>query len=646
MLICSILLFVLFRLGSGQEYHEYRFSEVAIKVPDDSGRRSIRHGWISVAHLFENDLVQASFCLEQRSIFVINDITYSNDGDADTVSVYLDGVPMGSFTGHSTSDWGKMWDQPMKAPINGRTGMLDPGKHDIVVKVDKSKDCHGIELWSMNVTVYIAVNTNDFWCDSNYKLAPRKWECLSDSDREGGTPAPPPSTTSPPTTTTTTIPSTTTEPPNHVAVSQRSFYSGCLDKKNINVAFTAQLLAGTTITLKQVNTDSSAPAAADTERNNLDAHFCDSDIFQIGDIDKDNKELASIYQGTTLKVNITDVKHPERVFPAKLLPFVTTDISLYFKMPPNIQMEKGSAYLLLGLFNLTKPAHIGLRYFDHTANAFTEFHFMTFTPQYQAMGWSIPSMADTPFLQNVFHLQFQTEANVIMFDFLKLQYSKRDERKLNTVIARKNHWKIRGLRYNDSTGMSVFVDGLLGAQDMEDVLLLYQVGSFKHYETVVRIHQNGMIYPYKTYPTNISDTERLRIDVSGFFVSPESNNSVVAPQSPVRSLYIDTSIDEVTMLYEDGSAFHFSVLVSPSSTQLQVVRYDSGRNIGQQSLVFTSTKVNKEYAAVDTLATPSVSKGVFENLEELSGQHSFTFTRYKQGGLFYANNHINVQFPK
>ncbi|XP_052818673.1 uncharacterized protein LOC128244676 [Mya arenaria] len=637
-LLCFVVI-VLEKFSLGQKSSEYQFSHIAMEIPEHMGRRTVRNKQLLVPHLYENDVIKASFCLEHKTTFEISNITYSNDGREDSVEVHLDGDLFGKFTSHGMSDWGKLWDVSQTTGTIGRTGMLDPGKHNITIKVVNSVDCHGIELWSMAISVYIPVDPSTFWCGTGHELRPKKWDCMSEEERQSAAAATLPSVTPNTQITTSTI---TTEPPNYVTVTQQSFTSDCLDKKNVHVLFTTHLLDGTSITAQQEASGSfSAPSTVETA---FAPRYCDSDLWQIGTIDENNAEFASIYQGKLLKINITNAFKPETLFPAKLLPFVTTDIMLHFTMPTEIKMEKGSAYFALGLFNLTKNVNIGLRYFDHSKSAFTDFHVMTFTPRYQVMGWNIHHLGESYIRENTFHLHFETEANMIMFDFLKLQYNKRDERKLNTVIAREGHLKVRGLRYADSKGMEIYVNGIKGADNMEEALLLYQTGVFSRYETVVRIHESGIIYPYKTYLVNISDAHRLLIDVSGFRVSHGSDPTVALPPQPVKSVHVDTVIDEIAITYYDGSVLYISVTVNAFATKLQIIRFDTGKEQRQHHLLFTSTKASSQYAAVNTISTPAMTKDILENLDELNGQFDFTFRR-RTDNLYYANNAINVHFP-
>lgn len=636
--VFEIALFIQFvTLTFSQHDTEFHFSKIAMQIPEHLGRRNYRLTWSLVPHLYEKDEVYISICLEKSTIIDIKNITYSNDGESETLVIEIDGLPFGSFETKGGGDWGRLWDQKRSSGFIGRSGMLPAGTHNITIRVNSTGDCYGVELWAFYIRLFTVVDHSSFWCNSGYRLSPRKWECLSNVEKRARL-------TNAAHTTSKIISTTTMLPPTHVNVTQNSFQSNCLDKKNVKIKFSTRNLVGTTISARHellpLTSSSALPQVTEKE-----PRFCDTDIWQIGEVDSDNKEFASIYPGKSLVVNISYVDHPEKVFPGKLLPFVTTDITINFVIPKYIKMERGSAFLALGLFNLTKPVDVGLRYFDHGVNAFSDIHILTFTPQYQVMGWSIPHLGDTGSQENTFHLHFQSEANVIMFDFLKLQYNKRDERKYNSLIARTSKYRVRGLRYADSNGMKVVVDSQQEGLNMEDVLFLYQLTEFGLYETVLRIHSNGMFFPYKTFPVNVNVAERMIIDVSGVFFAVENHQSGVSTPTAIRSLHIDTANDVLIVNYVDGSVLHLLLTVTLRETKLEVIKFQGPPNsTGSQDAVFISTHVNSDFAGVNTLVADGRAKNILDNLDGMSGHLNYLLKRTSSNTLYYANNIIEFTF--
>lgn len=626
-------------LIKGQHETEFHFSKVALQMPDQLGRRHYRLTWFLVPHLYEGDEIHVSICLEKSTIIDIQNITYSNDGASENVVVDIDGSPLGVFDTRDGGDWGRLWETRRSSGFVGRSGLLPAGKHNITIRVNGSGDCYGVEFWALYIRIFTVVDHASFWCSSGYKLSPKKWECLSDDERRALATRHAPTTTA--------LPTTTTSPPTYVTLTQHSFTSNCLDKKNVKIKFTARSLEGTTMSVRQEHIPLN-PVSSLGNIQEREPRFCDSDIWQIGEVDNDNKEFGSIYPGKTLVVNISFVDHPEKIFPGKLLPFVTTDITIHFVIPKDIKMERGSAFLALGLINLTKPVDVGLRYFDTSLNAFSDIHILHFTPQFQVMGWSIPHLSDNIGQENTIHLHFQSETNMIMFDFLKLQYSKRDERKFNSLISRTGKWRVRGLRYADSKGMKVMVDGQQESMDIEDVLLLYQVSEFGLYETVLRIHSNGMFFPYKTFPVNVNAAERMIIDVSGVYFSTVKHSSDVTAPTPIRSLHIDTTNDVIIVNYLDGSLLHLLLTATSLETKLQVIKFQAATDGKDQQvakdLTFISTHVNANHAGVNNLITSGRTFNVLDNLDSLSGHLQYKFERTSVNTLFYANNVFEITF--
>ena len=619
---------------------EFVFSKVALQIPEPLGRREHRQTWFLVPHLYEGDEIFVSICLAKSTIIDIQNITYSNDGASESITVDIDGSPLGSFDTLGDGDWGRLWEKRRSSGFVGRSGLLHAGQHNITIRVNSSADCYGVELWELYIRLFTAVDRASFWCDSGYKLSPRKWECLSGEEQRVAKTKN--AHTSPTTTTTTAL------PPNYVTLTQNSFKSNCLDKKNVKIKFSTRTLEGTTIAVRQEHLPLTAESSIINLQDNIEPRFCDSDIWQIGEVDGQNKEFASIYPGKTLELNISYVDHPEKIFPGKLLPFVTTDITIHFVIPKDIKMETGSAFLALGLINLTKPVDVGLRYFDNALNVYSDIHILQFTPQFHVMGWSIPHLSAANGHENTIHLHFHSEANMIKFDFLKLQYSKRDERKYNSLISRTGKWRVRGLRYADSKGMKVVVDNKHEGLDIEDVLLLYQLSDFGLYDTVLRIHSNGMFFPYKTFPVNVKAGERMIIDVAGVMFSTLKHPSDGTSSTPIRSLHIDTPNDVIIVNYLDGSILQLLLTATQLETKLTVMKFESPTNGKRpqtaKELTFLSTHVNSKNAGVNNIFSNGREKNILDNLDNLNGNFKYTFKRTSSDTLFYTNNVFEVNF--
>lgn len=70
-------------------------------------------------------------------------VTYSNDGGADDLTILIDGEKVGSMTTRSTGSGGFGWNSFASADVS--IGMLTAGSHTLTVTVDSS-DSYGVEL--------------------------------------------------------------------------------------------------------------------------------------------------------------------------------------------------------------------------------------------------------------------------------------------------------------------------------------------------------------------------------------------------------------------------------------------------------------------------------------------------------------------
>ena len=183
-LFCRIglSLFVLQGVLTNAFYNEtklqFYFSEIALSIPEE-GRKNFRSNDPSliVPHLYESDMVSVDFEIFTPMNMSIDNVTYSNDGGSDRVKVMLDGFEIGSFDTHSQSNWGEMWDYFYGSYEIGDWETVFPGLHTISFKVDHSKDCFGVELGTMYVTVDESVDVQTFWRNPGYKLTKTKQKC-------------------------------------------------------------------------------------------------------------------------------------------------------------------------------------------------------------------------------------------------------------------------------------------------------------------------------------------------------------------------------------------------------------------------------------------------------------------------------------
>ncbi|KAL4239839.1 hypothetical protein ACF0H5_000640 [Mactra antiquata] len=617
---------------------EFHFSKIALQMPEYLGRREVRHNWMIVPHLYQADKLRVNFCIQERTSVRINDIVYSNDGLPDKIEILLDGTLLGQFYTHTHSDWGNLWSNQSSSGLIGQTNMLAPGNHELTFHVANSGDCFGVELWSMQVSVFTAVDPSSFWCDSGYTLAERTNECGGPRihTEEMITPAK--------SVTTTTVP-----PSSYVTVQQFSKTTKCFDRRNVNILFSTDKLPGTEISVKQ-DAISTQATQFSIVRTPIDGKLCEQEIWQLGKMDENNNEFSSIYPGKYLTVNLTDDVNQEQKFPMKLLPFTTSDIIINFDMPQNVDMKEGSAYFALGLVNLTKPVNVGLRYYDHTIGDFSRTHFVTFTPKYHVFGWNIPNLGKTDNTKNIFHLHFESDTNVIMFDFLKLLYTKRDERKQKHTIARREYLKINGLRYETTVGMEINVDDTDIVKDLDDIIIMHQAGEFNRYKTVLRVSSAGIFYPYKTFYIPQQESDNAIVDVSGFHFGHSYNASYVTTPTKIRYVFIDTNNYVIKVIFEDQSVLHFRLIVTDDETMLKIISYSgvegNGRKIEAQNLIFTSTYVDNYYAAINTIKNEIREQEVMSTVETLSGGYNFTLKKTTASNLFYSNNVININFPK
>ena len=80
-----------------------------------------------------------------RCSFHILGLQYSNDGDSDTISIYLDNERFGEFITHSSSGGGHLWNVFENPGLIGNTQILDHGEHTLTIRVSAT-DQYGVEL--------------------------------------------------------------------------------------------------------------------------------------------------------------------------------------------------------------------------------------------------------------------------------------------------------------------------------------------------------------------------------------------------------------------------------------------------------------------------------------------------------------------
>ena len=621
------------------KYHFSRLAELLPKQPDRQNARSEVERTIAI-HLYEGDVIYIDLCTQGWTNFSFSNLTYSNDGASDNVSIHFDSRYLGHFTTHSFSNWGNYWDKFFGSGYLGNTGMVPPGKHVITIHVRSSGDCYGVEFGMLSLETKKLLNESMLWCGEkhaavNSQCLPRAGDKAKVVDK--AVISLPPSSTIP-------------EPPMYIEVRQLSYKSNCIDKQNVIIAFSGEELVGTNITVRQRDLSTLENGHMST-RTTSRGRECKSSLWQLGNIDANNSEFGNIYPAESYSVNISDFSDATPRFPAKLLPFLTKEITLRFEIPKDLNIKEGSAFFVLGLVNLTSNSRIGLQVNDPNTGLSSERVDLMFTPARQVMGWHLPYIRRSPAsTKSEIKIHIFSEANVIMFDFLKLDYSLREERKQNSLIARTTNMKVRGLRYVNSVGAAVIVDDRPPAYNVEDIVIYHK--QFSRYRVVLRIHFSGALYPYKSYNIRRQSDEQQMVDVSGFVFSsgvPALKDGEDTISNNISSIFISTATDLILINYSDGSVVKLKLTSSFEITQLTVVGFEARDNqisrSGIKSLYFLSTHVNDDIAAVNDIEVPGVKVPIISESLGLSGDFDYTISQRKPSSVFYANNLFNIQFP-
>ena len=182
--LCFLLLYsVLTNAYINETKVQFYFSEIALTIPEEA-RKNFRTNDPSliVPHLYEGDIVTVDFETFTPMNMSIDNVTYSNDGGSDRVKIMLDGFEIGSFDTHSYSNWGEKWNDFYGSNVIGDWETVFPGQHTISFKVEHSKDCFGVELGTLYITLDVLVSDQTFWRNPRYKLAKKKQICKTDEN--------------------------------------------------------------------------------------------------------------------------------------------------------------------------------------------------------------------------------------------------------------------------------------------------------------------------------------------------------------------------------------------------------------------------------------------------------------------------------
>ena len=76
---------------------------------------------------------------------------YSNDGDQDIISFFLDNDRFGEVTTHPKSGGGHLWNVIENSGLVGNTQTLVPGEHMLTIRASNT-DEHGVELDALKIS--------------------------------------------------------------------------------------------------------------------------------------------------------------------------------------------------------------------------------------------------------------------------------------------------------------------------------------------------------------------------------------------------------------------------------------------------------------------------------------------------------------
>ena len=87
-----------------------------------------------------------------RCFFHIIGLFYSNDGDQDKISFFLDNDRFGEVTTHAKSGGGHLWNVIENSGLVGNTQTLVPGEHTLTIRASNT-DEHGVELDALKISL-------------------------------------------------------------------------------------------------------------------------------------------------------------------------------------------------------------------------------------------------------------------------------------------------------------------------------------------------------------------------------------------------------------------------------------------------------------------------------------------------------------
>lgn len=128
------------------------------RVYPRSGASNDRTVW-----LFQSDSLSFDFCLKNNHEVLVSDVTMSNDGGRDRISVDIDGEKVGDVLSRAGSMYGMYWNVFSRSGPVGATRTLSSGQHTLTLTVEDA-DIHGVELDNVQLGFGGSLTADDIRC--------------------------------------------------------------------------------------------------------------------------------------------------------------------------------------------------------------------------------------------------------------------------------------------------------------------------------------------------------------------------------------------------------------------------------------------------------------------------------------------------
>ena len=710
--LCFLVLCILLSNAYTNETKlQFYFAEVALTIPGD-GRKHFRSNdpSVIVPHLFQGDRVTVDFKTHMPMNVSIDNVTYSNDGGSDRITVMLDGLEVGSFDTHSHSNWGEKWNDFFGSFEIGDWETVFPGHHTLSFKVEQSNDCFGVELGTLYATVDVHVNDQTFWQNPRYKLAERRQECITEQNMEHTAPTTTPLITSStvPVRLSTSVFKETTESQLSSAQSFLSTNSTLITIPSTLTTTHSQLTSTSTFKPHRTKFVTASPSSSSLsaltsvsstkpQRSRTTTVFLDQLSYKTNCIDKNNvriKITRSGFEGTRIvarasdKINrylATDQEHLQGKTTCGLYSwqlgkidgdytefqhFVPHDIVTLKLENDEEDTAKFPAKILpfaTPIIKLTFRVSRDVQ-LQHTSTFFVlglvnltketfvglqynsgpmDTDFLTFTPKRHIMGWSILDLVHGT---NHFYLHFDTSVNIIMFDFLKLEIRLRETRKIGVVIAESTKLRIKGILSPEKRGMIVTTDSVSPVMNVENMVFFYRPDHASQYHAVLSIKSNGAICIYHNNNYNVipNHSKRQLSDISQFSFRREAD--LINYGGDISSLNFNTKSFVLTIIYKDGSILITQLTPSETSTELLVksfYAFDKNMNpLKTQTIIFQSTHITEYLAAVNDIADGKRTRNIMGDLASLKVSDRILFRKTSPTNVFLTSELLELYFPK